>query len=410
MLKKIHSVKGLCMTMLFVATIGSAETDKTIDYLSFARGAIPVAISGNNDALKTGYEHALSSIDGNSGPFILTPKPGGPDTVTEFIFELPSSTMFSGFAIPNISETPSPSQTFVSRVEVFGSNEGPDTAYALLASTELTTHGEKGQLTEFEATQKLAVRWVKLVLSGGIDVQREKTFFEFSEIQGFGVQEQVAMSERLNGKWKGRGVLMELHQDGALVSGCYDRTGDLRGAVTGNMLYASGVDRNDGVLSTFVLSVAPDGSINGVRSTNGAPFRIYTGGPAPKGTITGCSEPVKSTLGCGAIVYGIQFDFDSADIKSESEQVLSELYKGLSETPSSSIVIEGHTSNEGSEPYNQQLSERRAKSVVEDLITRGLDRGRVTAAGRGESEAIASNENEAGRTLNRRVEVNCASH
>ena len=409
MTKKTLSATGLCMATLSIAPAGYAETDTAIDYLSFARGVIPVAISADAEALKTGYEQALSSIDGNPAPFVLTLKPGDPDTSTEFVFELPASTTFSSFAVPNISETPSPSQTFVSRVEVFGSIEGPDTAFDLLAATDLMTHDEKGLITEFDANQELAVKWVKLVLSGGIDVQREKTFFEFSEIQGFGKQESVAMSERLTGKWKGRGVLIELHQDGAVVSGCYDRTGDLNGAVTGNMLYASGIDRNDGVFSTFVLTVTPDGSINGVRSTNGAPFRIYSGDPAPKGTVTGCSEPGKSTLGCGDIVYGIQFDFDSADIKFESEQVLSNLFEGLSETPNAVIVIEGHTSSEGSEIYNQQLSERRAQAVVDNLIARGLDRSRITAAGKGESEAIASNADEAGRALNRRVEVNCAS-
>ena len=409
----IRNSRPLRVTTLLVLLLASgllkAQEEAGVDYLTFARGAIPVSVSGDGAALKTSYEHALKAIDGSGAPFVMTPKPGGPDTSTEFVFELPALTTFTHFTVPNVGETPSPSQTFVSRVELSGSAEGPEGPFMQLAASELITHDERGQITELVAAQETPVRWLRMVLSGGIDVQRDRTFFEFSEISGYGSQERVPLSEAFSGKWKGRGVLMELRQDGAMVTGCYDRTGDLTGAVTGSMLYASGEDRNDGTFSAFVLTVTPEGGINGVRSSNGAPFRIYAGDPAPGGTVIGCSEPAGTGLGCGAVVYGIQFDFDSADIRPESGQVLDELFKGLENAPGASIVIEGHTSSEGSDAYNQQLSERRAQAVVEALVSRGLEAGRVTAAGKGESEPVADNDEEAGRTLNRRVEVECSS-
>lgn len=383
--------------------------ERVPDYLSFARGAIPLALGGDAEQLKTAHEQALAAIDGNPGIFGLTPKPGGPETVIELLYELPAPTTFLWFGVPGISETPSPSQTFVARVDVFGSAEGPDGAFVPLGGADLATHAERGQISGFTADAAVPVRWVKVALSGGIDVQRDKTFFEFSEIIGRGQQEAVPMSERFNGKWKGRGVLMELRQDGALVTGCYERTGELSGAVEGSMLYATGVDRDDGVVSAFVLTVAPDGVLNGVSSTNGAPFRRYSGDPAPEDTVTGCSETADAVLGCGSIVYGIQFKFDSAVIRPESEQVLAELFEGLQAAPDMSIVIEGHTSSEGSDSYNQDLSERRAGAVVNALVAKGLDPGRIAAAGKGESEPIAGNEDEAGRALNRRVEVECAA-
>ena len=70
-------------------------------------------------------------------------------------------------------------------------------------------------------------------------------------------------------------------------------------------------------------------------------------------------------------------------------------------------MIEGHTSSEGNEQYNQELSARRAQSVVEDLVRRGIDVARITTVGKGELEPIASNNDEAGRSLNRRVDVEC---
>ncbi|MCG8466586.1 MAG: OmpA family protein [Gemmatimonadetes bacterium] len=101
------------------------------------------------------------------------------------------------------------------------------------------------------------------------------------------------------------------------------------------------------------------------------------------------------------------FDFDSADIRSESEEVLSRLYDGLAGDEAAEILIKGHTSSEGSESYNQALSERRARAVVDDMVRRGIDGSRMRAVGVGEVEPIANNGDEAGRSLNRRVEIEC---
>ena len=103
----------------------------------------------------------------------------------------------------------------------------------------------------------------------------------------------------------------------------------------------------------------------------------------------------------------MQFGFDSADLRPEAEPVLSELYTGLSGVSGRTIVIEGHTSSEGSADYNQGLSERRAQTVVAALVIRGLASGSISAVGKGESVPIASNNTEIGRSLNRRVEVQC---
>ena len=62
---------------------------------------------------------------------------------------------------------------------------------------------------------------------------------------------------------------------------------------------------------------------------------------------------------------------------------------------------------QGSDNYNLDLSKRRAQSVVDNLVRRGLDAGRISAVGKGEKEPIASNKDEAGRSLNRRVSVTC---
>ena len=191
-----------------------------------------------------------------------------------------------------------------------------------------------------------------------------------------------------------------------MVSGCYESSGTLSGTVTGNILRATGLTTAK-IPSAFILSVSADGSIRGVRSTNGGPFRLYTVAVDPKGAGGACAQPVPPALGCGSIIHGITFGFDSAEIRADSEPVMAKLYQGLRSDSSASIVIEGHTSSEGTETYNLQLSERRAQAVVASLVGRGLVKGRVSAVGVGESRPIAPNTDESGRSLNRRVEIRC---
>jgi OmpA-OmpF porin, OOP family len=142
---------------------------------------------------------------------------------------------------------------------------------------------------------------VKLRLAGGIQVMTPQIYFEFSEIIGNGTQETPPLSTNFQGVWKGRGVLIELRQDGPLVSGCYDRGGQLSGTVTGNVVRATGFAQVNKVPSAFILGVATDGSLRGVRSSNRGPFALITGEPAPAGSAPSCPL-VPAVLGCGAVI------------------------------------------------------------------------------------------------------------
>jgi hypothetical protein len=384
-----------------------ADAPQRIDYLTFAQGAVPLSLGGASVALGAGFEEALRAIDGSPVGFTLTDKPGGHETDTEFVYALPAPTVFDRFAVPEIRETPSPNQTFTKTIEIHGSATGPDSGFTLIGRGTLTTHKQRGETTELTVTSKLPVSWVKLRLVGGIQPLRPQMFFEFSEIVGNGTQQRPALADHFRGVWQGRGVLIELRQDGPVVTGCYDRTGRLSGTVAGNILRAAGQNLDDKVESLFILSVAPDGVLRGVASTNKGPFRMYTGGRAAGGARPACAEPPPPVLGCGAIIHGIGFGFDSAEIRPDSEPVLARLYEGLRSDPSGAVTIEGHTSSEGSLDYNLKLSERRAQSVVADLVRRGIAKGRLAAAGIGEARPIATNDDESGRSLNRRVEVRC---
>lgn len=105
------------------------------------------------------------------------------------------------------------------------------------------------------------------------------------------------------------------------------------------------------------------------------------------------------------IANEVSFDFDSAALKSAFTPTLSKVANVLQRYPNTIIHVVGHTDSVGSESYNQRLSERRAQSVVDYFLSAGVTSGRLYAIGRGETEPRASNESEAGRQLNRRVEI-----
>ena len=104
------------------------------------------------------------------------------------------------------------------------------------------------------------------------------------------------------------------------------------------------------------------------------------------------------------ILKNIFFDFDKATLRKESIAELERLHKILTDNPKIKVKIGGHTDNVGSDAYNQQLSEKRAKAVVDWLIQHGIDASRLQYQGYGESVPIATNETEEGRQLNRRTE------
>jgi OOP family OmpA-OmpF porin len=108
----------------------------------------------------------------------------------------------------------------------------------------------------------------------------------------------------------------------------------------------------------------------------------------------------------GCWVLGdVFFDFDKSDIKSRFYPELNAVVKVLNKDPLLKVRIEGNTDNMGSAKYNMGLSERRANSVMEYLVNAGIDQSRLSAVGYGFSKPIATNATDAGRALNRRVEL-----
>ncbi|MBG8552773.1 OmpA family protein [Hymenobacter guriensis] len=112
----------------------------------------------------------------------------------------------------------------------------------------------------------------------------------------------------------------------------------------------------------------------------------------------------KLNVGAKVVLNNIFFDTDKSTLRKESTAELERLVALLNETPKLRIEISGHTDNVGNPAYNQKLSENRARVVVDYLITKGIDKGRLTFAGYGLTQPVASNTTKEGRQQNRRTE------
>jgi outer membrane protein OmpA-like peptidoglycan-associated protein len=102
---------------------------------------------------------------------------------------------------------------------------------------------------------------------------------------------------------------------------------------------------------------------------------------------------------------GLLYDFDSDVVRPEAKTNLRELVASLEKYPGSDLLIAGHTDQLGSTAYNQVLSERRSNAAASYLISQGVSGSRIATRGLGETEPVSTNETEAGRQANRRVEV-----
>ncbi len=117
-------------------------------------------------------------------------------------------------------------------------------------------------------------------------------------------------------------------------------------------------------------------------------------------TVERVGEGIKITFDSG-----ILFDTESYSLKDASKEDIAKLAKVLNKYEDTNIMFGGHTDSRGTEEYNQELSEKRAKSVAEYAAFTGVDAERMTIVGYGENDPIETNSTEAGRQQNRRVEI-----
>ncbi|MDG2307286.1 MAG: OmpA family protein [Candidatus Binatia bacterium] len=111
--------------------------------------------------------------------------------------------------------------------------------------------------------------------------------------------------------------------------------------------------------------------------------------------------PTKTKL----VLRGVHFDFDKASLRPEGEPILAAAAKILNEDSNLQVEVQGYTDGVGSAEYNIGLSDRRAATVKDYLVSQGVAASRLTTRGFGKADPVATNETDEGRAQNRRVEL-----
>jgi outer membrane protein OmpA-like peptidoglycan-associated protein len=120
----------------------------------------------------------------------------------------------------------------------------------------------------------------------------------------------------------------------------------------------------------------------------------------PGAVVERVGEGIRVTFASG-LLYG----FDSDAVRPEAAHTLQGLAASLKRYPDTQLLIVAHTDAPGGTEYNEDLTSRRAYAALRYLVAQGIGPGRVHAIGRGEAEAVATNDTQAGRERNRRIEM-----
>jgi outer membrane protein OmpA-like peptidoglycan-associated protein len=185
------------------------------------------------------------------------------------------------------------------------------------------------------------------------------------------------------------GCAMNKTAKGAIIGA---GAGGAAGAVIG---HATGSTVRGAIIGAAVGGAA--GAIIGHQMDKQAQELAYD---LPGATVSRVGEGIAVTF-----PDGVLFGYDSDQLQPAARDNMRKFAASLQKYPNTRALIVGHTDSDGSAAYNMDLSDRRALSAANFVTAEGIDRARISTAGRGETEPIATNGTDAGRQLNRRVEV-----
>lgn len=170
------------------------------------------------------------------------------------------------------------------------------------------------------------------------------------------------------------------------------------GAVAGILSGDDALERRQRALVGAGVGAITGGAIGAYQDRQEAELRRRTAGTGIEVTRDG--DVIKLNL-----PDAVTFDFNSAALKSQFYPALDQVAGTMADYNQTVVEVSGHTDSVGSDAYNQTLSEQRAQSVTNYLVGKGLMRQRFEVVGMGERYPIASNDSDAGRAQNRRVEI-----
>ncbi|MEO6227813.1 MAG: OmpA family protein [Thermomonas sp.] len=388
-----------------------------LDLLAFAAGTQIVEKPKDNQGLFQMAYDPINLID--EAP--LTDWTATETPVPVLVFELPEQAeiermVFDSAGLNRDEKSPK-------SVTVEMSDTSKDAGYKIILTTDLAM-ARNGQNVPVSA--KVPGRWLRLTINS----THGDDYVGMTGVHAYG--KQLTSEASLSGVsgtydgWSGWGKV-RLKQEGTRVTGCYEyQDGMISGGIEGRLLKAVMTETSSDGSKTRQLglfSFSHDGKlIMGLTRAEGAEansgYASFYNGEKVNDDLGDCpnipgwkGDTAQSQLGDElqalgrARLDGINFDFSSAKLRAESEPLLKQVAGMLNAHPDWSMTLEGHTDNIGGAAYNKTLSEQRAASVVAYLVAQGLAAERLQSAGFGMDKPVASNDGEAGRAQNRRVEI-----
>ncbi len=387
------------------------------DLLAFAMGTQIVAKPVDNQGLFQMAYDPINLIDESlSTDWLAIAKP-----VPVVVFELPEQTevermVFDSGGLNRDEKSPR-------SVTVEMSNTSKDNGYTTILTADLAM-ARNDQSVPVSAS--VPGRWLRLTINSN----HGDEYVGLTGVHAFG--KQLTGDAALSGVggtydgWSGWGAV-HLKQEGTRVTGCYEyRSGTISGGIEGRLLKAVMTETGSDGAQTRLLglfSFSADGKlIMGLTRAEdaepGSGYAAFYNGEKSSDAIGDCpnipgwkSNAAQSQLGAElqnlgrARLDGINFDFASAKLRPESEPLLKQVAAMLDAHPDWSMTLEGHTDGIGGAAYNKTLSEQRAAAVVAYLVSQGVAAQRLQSVGFGMDKPVASNDSEAGRAQNRRVEI-----
>lgn len=156
-----------------------------------------------------------------------------------------------------------------------------------------------------------------------------------------------------------------------------------------------------GTVTLLALTLAGCNTMSKTSAAPAAPAPVAAVIPPPAVVLAPAPIPAPPVF----VISDVNFEHDKSTLTPKAEGILNEVAKTLRDQPNVRYVVDGHTDSQGTDIYNQALSERRAQTVRDFQINHGVPAGQLTSRAFGESNPVSSNSTAFGRAQNRRVEI-----